>query len=138
MQVCSFIFNDSEKNEFCMKNHLTLNDDSFWRIQNGYFFLLNFVANLFLYYTGYRWWTVNANFSEINSILFSKAEDFYEKENCYVALRKTGYNRKQKYTPGVCFYKSNEKAEKQKEKSEKEKQSECGEMTGQKKNKVQQ
>ena len=25
-------------------------------------FLLNFVANLFLYYTGYRWWTVNANF----------------------------------------------------------------------------
>lgn len=42
-------------------------------------FLLNFVTNPFLYYTGYRWWTVNANFSEINSILFSKAEDFYGK-----------------------------------------------------------
>ena len=42
-------------------------------------FLLNFVANPFLYYTGYRWWTVNAIFSEINSILFSKAEDFYGK-----------------------------------------------------------
>ena len=47
-------------------------------------------------------------FSEINSILFSKAEDFYGK---------TGYNRKQKYTPGVCFYKiKTKKAEKQKEK----------------------
>ena len=42
-------------------------------------FLLNFVTNPFLYYTG--------------------------------------YNRKQKYTPGVCFYKiKTKKAEKQKEK----------------------
>ena len=41
-------------------------------------FLLNFVANLFLYYTGYRWWTVNANFFR-NKQLFSKAEDFYGK-----------------------------------------------------------
>lgn len=31
-------------------------------------FLLNFVANLFLYYTGYRWWTVNANFYIKNTI----------------------------------------------------------------------
>ena len=31
--------------------------------------------------------------------------------------KKTGYNRKQKYTPGVCFYKiKTKKAEKQKEK----------------------
>ena len=29
-------------------------------------FLLNFVTNPFLYYTGYRWWTVNANFFRNN------------------------------------------------------------------------
>lgn len=57
-------------------------------------------------------------FSEINSILFSKAEDFYGKRELLRGfLRKTGYNRKQKYTPGVCFYKiKTKKAEKQKEK----------------------
>ena len=46
---CSFyFFNDSEKNEFCMKNHLTLNDDSFWRIQKtGYFLSLKFCCKSF-------------------------------------------------------------------------------------------
>lgn len=42
-------------------------------------FLLNFVANLFLYYTGYRWWTVNANFFRNKQHSFLKAEDFYGK-----------------------------------------------------------
>lgn len=79
---CSFyFFNDSEKNEFCMKNHLTLNDDSFWRIQKrDISFLLNFVANLFLYYTGYRWWTVNANFFRNKQHSFLKSRRFLWKK----------------------------------------------------------
>ena len=60
---CSFyFFNDSEKNEFCMKNHLTLNDDSF------------------LYYTGYRWWTVNANFFRNKQHSFLKSRRFLWKK----------------------------------------------------------
>ena len=39
-------------------------------------FLLNFVANLFLYYTGYRWWTVNANFFRNKQHSFLKSRRF--------------------------------------------------------------
>ena len=43
-------------------------------------FLLNFVANLFLYYTGYRWWTVNANFFRNKQHSFLKSRRFLWKK----------------------------------------------------------
>ena len=43
-------------------------------------FLLNFVANPFLYYTGYRWWTVNANFFRNKQHSFLKSRRFLWKK----------------------------------------------------------
>ena len=83
-------------------------------------FLLNFVANLFLYYTGYRWWTVNANFFRNKQHSFLKSRRFLWKKRIVTWLfegKQDIIGRKQKYTPGVCFYKiKTKKAEKQKEK----------------------
>lgn len=43
-------------------------------------FLLNFVTNPFLYYTGYRWWTVNANFFRNKQHSFLKSRRFLWKK----------------------------------------------------------
>lgn len=82
-------------------------------------FLLNFVANLFLYYTGYRWWTVNANFFRNKQHSFLKSRRFLWKKRIVTWLfeGKQDIIGNKKYTPGVCFYKiKTKKAEKQKEK----------------------
>ena len=48
---------------------------------------LKFCCKSFPYYTGYRWWTVNANFFRNKPAFFSQKQKIsMEKENCYVAF----------------------------------------------------
>ena len=99
-------------------------------------FLLNFVANLFLYYTGYRWWTVNANFFRNKQHSFLKSRRFLWKKRIVTWLfeGKQDIIGNKSIHQVYAFIKSKRKKRKnRKKKSEKkEKQSECGGMTGQK------
>ena len=99
-------------------------------------FLLNFVANLFLYYTGYRWWTVNANFFRNKQHSFLKSRRFLWKKRIVTWLfeGKQDIIGNKSIHQVYAFIKSKRKKRKnRKKKSEKkEKQSECGGMTGEK------
>ena len=91
-----------------MKNHLTLNDDSFWRIQKtGYFLSLKF------------WWTVNANFFRNKQHSFLKSRRFLWKKRIVTWLfeGKQDIIGNKSIHQVYAFIKSKrKKAEKQKEK----------------------
>lgn len=82
-------------------------------------FLLNFVANPFLYYTGYRWWTVNANFFRNKQHSFLKSRRFLWKKRIVTWLfeGKQDIIGNKSIHQVYAFIKSKrKKAEKQKEK----------------------
>lgn len=98
-------------------------------------FLLNFVTNPFLYYTGYRWWTVNANFFRNKQHSFLKSRRFLWKKRIVTWLfeGKQDIIGNKSIHQVYAFIKQNEKSGKtERKRVKKEKQSECGGMTGQK------
>ena len=104
-------------------------------------FLLNFVANPFLYYTGYRWWTVNANFFRNKQHSFLKSRRFLWKKRIVTWL----FDGKQDIIGNksihqvYTFIKSKRKKRKnRKKKSEKKRNSQnAGEWLDKRKNGVQ-
>ena len=105
-------------------------------------FLLNFVANLFLYYTGYRWWTVNANFFRNKQHSFLKSRRFLWKKRIVTWLfeGKQDIIGNKSIHQVYAFIKSKRKKRKnRKKKSEKKRNSQnAGEWLDKRKNGVQQ
>ena len=120
-----------------MKNHLTLNDDSFWRIQKtGYFLSLKFCCKSFPLLYGISLVDSQCKFFRNKQHSFLKSRRFLWKKRIVTWLfeGKQDIIGNKSIHQVYAFIKSKRKKRKnRKKKSEKkEKQSECGGMTGQK------